>query len=332
MNSRAGTASFALVAVACLALPATGYAQASEGSWTPPRTAWGDPDLQGIWNNNTVVPLQRPAELAARQELTAEEVAVRFHDRASSLFPQDHADSTTDTSLGPTRGGVSYNEFWFEWGQDTNRTSLIVDPPDGRLPAATPAEEARQRVRTDSYIGARFDSLEDFNAFDRCITRGLPGAMMPGFYNHNYHILQTPDYVALVVEMIHDARIIPLDGRGHAPAGIRQWLGDSRGRWEGDTLVIETTNFNAKILRRGGTVLGGDERLRVVERLRRVDADTIDYQVTVTDPTVWTAPWTASIPMNRRAEGTLFEYACHEGNYGLTNILTGARAAEEPSR
>ena len=330
MHARTAAPLLALAVLACLALFQTAvHSQAPAGaSGTAPRTAWGDPDLQGIWNNNTVVPLQRPVDLADKQELTSEEVAVRFHDRASGLFPQDHADSTTDTSLGPTKGGVSYNEFWFEWGQDTNRTSLIVDPPDGRLPAATPEEEARQRLRTDSYVGARFDTLEDFNTFDRCITRGLPGAMMPGFYNHNYHILQTPDYVVLVVEMIHDARVIPLDGRPSASPRIRQWMGDSRGRWEGDSLVIETTNFNDKILRRGGTVLGGDTRMRVVERLTRVDAETIDYQVTVTDPTIWTAPWTASIPMNRRSEGTLFEYACHEGNYGLMNILTGARAQE----
>ena len=330
MHGRTAAASFLLITLVFLTvfLPAALAQTPGDSSWTAPRTAWGDPDLQGIWNNNTVVPLQRPAELAGKQELSPEEVAVRFHERASGLFPQDHADSKTDTSLGPTKGGVSYNEFWFEWGQDTNRTSLLVDPPDGRLPPATAEEEARQRLRTDSYVGVRFESLEDFNAFDRCITRGLPGAMMPGFYNHNYHILQTPDYVALVVEMIHDARIIPLDGRPGVSPHIRQWMGDSRGRWEGDTLVIETTRFNDKILRRGGTVLGGDDRLRVVERLTRVDADTIDYQVTVTDPTIWTAPWTASIPMNRRSEGTLFEYACHEGNYGLMNILSGARAQE----
>ena len=290
---------------------------------------WGDPDLQGVWNNNTVVPLQRPTD--PRREtgtdvggsggpLPRPGLRVCFRRTTPIRRPTPAWDRT--------KGGVSYNEFWFEWGQDTNRTSLVVDPPDGRLPAPTPEEDERQRLRTDSYVGARFDSLDDFNTFDRCITRGLPGAMMPGFYNHNYHILQTPDYIVLVVEMIHDARVIPLDGRPRVSPRIRQWLGDSRGRWEGDTLVIETTHFNDKIRRRGGTVFGGDTRLRVVERLTRIDADTIDYQVTVTDPTIWTAPWTASIPMNRRTEGTLFEYACHEGNYGLRNILTGARARE----
>ncbi len=301
---------------------------AASGQSHLPRTAWGDPDLQGVWNNNTAVPMERPADLAGREELTDEEVAVRFHSRASSLFPQDHADSPTDTSLGPTRGGVSYNEFWFEWGlRDTNRTSLIVDPPDGRLPPTTSVEHQRQRTRTDSYNTERFDSLADFNVWDRCITRGLPGAMIPGFYNHNYHILQNPDYVVLVVEMIHDARIIPLDGRPHVSPHIKQWMGDSRGHWEGNTLVVETTNFTDKILTRGDTVFGGDENARVVERFTRIDAETIEHQITVIDPTVWTRPWTAVIPMNK-SEGTLFEYACHEGNYGLRNILAGARAVE----
>ncbi len=165
------------------------------------------------------------------------------------------------------------------------------------------------------------------NAWDRCITRGLPGAMISGFYNHNYHILQTPDYVVLVVEMIHDARIIPLDGRPHVSPHIQQWMGDARGHWEGNTLVVETTNFTGKILRRGGAVFGGDENARVVERFTRIDAETIDHQITVIDPTVWTGPWTAAIPMNK-SQGTLFEYACHEGNYGLRNILAGARAVE----
>ena len=331
MNRRSFTLSFLLVtAIVFASLASRGDAQTAETqSWTPPRTSWGDPDLQGVWNNNTVVPLQRPADLAGKEELTQEEVAVRFHNRASRLFPQDHADSPTDISLGPSRGGVSYNEFWFEWGQrDTNRTSLLVDPRNGRLPPTTSAEQQRQRTRIDSYNSDRFDSLADFNTFDRCITRGLPGAMMPGFYNHNYHIMQTPRYVVLAVEMIHDARIIPLDGRPHVSPHIQQWMGDSRGHWEGNTLVVETTNFTDKILRRGGTVFGGDEHTRVVERLTRIDTDTIDHQITVSDPTVWTAPWTAAIPMNK-TQGTLFEYACHEGNYGLRNILAGARAAEQ---
>ena len=167
--------------------------------------------------------------------------------------------------------------------------------------------------------------------YDRCITRGMPGAMTPGFYNHNYQILQTPDYVAIVVEMIHDARIIPVTGRVHLVPTVRQWLGDSRGHWEGNTLVVETTNFTDKVGQRTGTVSGGDEHLRVVERFTRVDADTIDYQVMVTDPTVWTGPWTAAMPMTA-IEGSLYEYACHEGNHSVPNALRGARTQENAAQ
>ena len=233
----------------------------------------------------------------------------------------------------PTGG---YNlDVWLEPGEVSRRTSLIVDPPDGRLPPVTSAEQKSLSERTDSYANAkdsnnRIDSWEDLSAYDRCITRGMPGLMMPGYYNHNYQILQTPAYVAIVVEMIHDARIIPLDGRSHLSPTMRQWLGDSRGHWEGDTLVIETTNFTEKVYGRAvgnnGTVFGGDAH-HVVERFTRVDADTIDYRVTVTNPTVWTGPWTAAIPMTAMEE-TLFEYACHEGNRSLPLILSGNRAQE----
>ena len=174
------------------------------------------------------------------------------------------------------------------------------------------------------------DDYIEMSTYDRCITRGLPGAMMPGFYNHNYHIMQTPDYVALVVEMIHDARIIPIDGRGHAPEGVRQWLGDSRGHWEGDTLVVETTNFNDKAREMGlfvATVFSTGKDQKLIERFTRVDDDTIDYRFTVENATKFESSWTAAIPLNR-FDGTLFEYACHEGNYAMPNMLAGARASD----
>ena len=180
--------------------------------------------------------------------------------------------------------------------------------------------------------GVAPDSWEDLNLYDRCLTRGLPGAMIPGFYNHNFQILQTPDYVVILVEMIHDARIIPLDGRPYLPPPLRQWLGDSRAHWDGDTLVVETTNFNSKGDQRvRNLVLSGSEHSHLVERFRRVDADTIDYRFTVTDPRTFSRPWTAEIPM-AKLEGQLFEYGCHEGNYGLLNILAGARAAEKAAK
>ena len=289
------------------------------GQDSVPRTPWGAPALSGAWTNATMTPLQRPVDLADQEFLTAEEVALRQGD----LSERSSLDNRPRTETG------AYNEFWMERGSLNNRTSLVIDPPNGRLPSLTPMEEQRQTHRTDSYIAAKFDSWLDFNKLDRCITRGLPGAMMPGFYNHNYQIVQAEDYVVILVEMIHEARVIPLDGRDHLGPDMRQWLGDSRGHWEGDTLVIETTNFNDKILARGGTVFGGDQHLQVVERLTRIDEDTIDYEITVTNPTVWTEPFTVSTPMSPiDGEGAVFEYACHEGNYALQNILSGARAAE----
>ena len=306
-------------------LPIAAQQPATSGQeWAPPQTPWGHPDLQGTWSNSTRTPLERPADLAGRERLTDEEWAER-------------------NQRGIPSGGISpsmptgfYNDFWLERGPLSMRTSLIVDPADGRLPPVTPAEQKSLSERSDSYADAadsetRIDSWEDLSAYDRCITRGMPGLMMPGYYNHNYQILQTPDYVAIVVEMIHDARIIPLDGRSHLSAPTRQWHGVSRGRWDGDTLVIETTNFTEKVHGRAvgndGTVFGGNEH-HVVERLTRVDADTIDYRITVTNPAVWTAPWTAAIPMSTMEE-SLFEYACHEGNRSVPNILSGNRAEDE---
>ncbi len=283
----------------------------------PLRTSWGAPDLQGIWTNATTTPLERPAQMAAKDVLTDEER------RELDVRAAQNADR-------PPRPGDTgaYNSFWLESGLASNRTSLIVDPPDGRLPPLTP--EAKRRE--DALEAARRKapgSWEDLNWFERCITRGMPGAMMPGFYNHNYEILQTPNYVAFNVEM-SSYRIVPLDGRPHISQGIRQWLGDSRARWEGDTLVVETTNLTDRVheRRRSNTVFGGSGQTTLVERFRRVDADTIDYGFTVTDPATFTRPWTASIPMHK-IKGPVFEYACHEGNYALPNILKGARAQEK---
>ena len=305
-----------LSAAALLSLLGTTPLVAQDRS-SAPRTPWGDPALQGAWTNATMTPLQRPTDLADQEFLTEEEVAAR----QGEVSERSSLDNLPRTETG------AYNEFWMERGSLNRRTSLVIDPPNGRLPALTGPERVRQSQRTDSYIAAKFDSWLDFNKMDRCITRGLPGAMMPGFYNHNYQIVQTQDHIVILVEMIHDARIIPLDGRGTLDSNLRQWLGAPRGHWEGDTLVIETTNFNDKIAGRGGTVLGGSEHLKVVERLTLVNADTINYEITVSDPTVWTEPWTVAVPMTAMDQ-TVFEYACHDGNYALPNILSGARAEE----
>ena len=290
-------------------------AASEQATSKPSRTPWGDPDLQGTWTNSTTTPLERPDDLAGQELLTDEERTARDEER----------DRNREQTPPPGQTGA-YNNFWLERGTLWTRTSPIVDPPDGKLPPLMPKEAMRRADRA----GARDrspDGPEDRNLYERCISRALPGAMMPGFYNHNYQIFQTPGYVVILVEMIHDARIIPLDGRLHVGQDIRQWLGDSRGRWEGDTLVVETTNFN-KVNGRGLTVFGASENMRLVERFTRVDEDAIDYQFTVTDPTEYARPWTAAIPMTTLG-GQLFEYACHEGNYGLENILAGARAAEK---
>jgi hypothetical protein len=286
---------------------------------TSPKTAWGDPDLQGIWTNTTTTPLERLPEAADKTILTEAEREKLARQVADRL----------DQDKRPTGAGqvVPYNEFWFERGTLTNRTSLIVDPADGKLPAFTPEGQKRWEAVQATRKSGVADSWLDRSTYDRCITRGMPGAMMPGFYNHNYQIFQAPGYVAIVVEMIHDARIIPLDGRPHLPSNIRQWLGDSRGHFEGNTLVVETTNLNDGVFERGGaTGFGGN--VRMVERFTRGGADQIDYQFTIEDAGTFTKPWTASTPM-MKIQGPIYEYACHEGNYAMSGILGGARADEK---
>jgi hypothetical protein len=291
--------------------------KARAGTWKTPRTPWGHPDLEGTWTNATTTPLERPANMAGKDRITDEER------RQIDTRAAQNADR-------PPRAGDTgaYNSFWMDNGGALNQTSLIVDPPDGRLPALTPQAKKREEA-LEASRKAPAGTWEDLNLFERCITRGMPGAMMPGFYNHNYQILQTPTYVALQVEMT-GVRIIPLDGRPHVSPVIRQWSGDSRGRWEGDTLVVETTNLTDRVheRRRSNTVFGGSGEMTLVERFTRTGPDTIDYRFTVTDAATFTRPWTASIPM-RTIEGPIFEYACHEGNHALPNILRGARLAEQ---
>ena len=305
-------------------------AQAPSGgtqAWTAPRTPWGDPDLHGTWSNITGTPFERPAELAGKSVLTSEEAAEYEQQIAQRRLA---AESVSGTGYSA--------RVWFERGAGLagQRTSLVVDPPDGKVPPLTPEAQQRADAGAEARREHPADSWEDVSLFTRCLTRGLPGSMIPGFYNHNYQILQTPGYVVILVEMIHDARIIPLDGRPHLPPETGQWLGDSRGRWEGDTLIVETTNFSPKADYTGAgfanlraNYIGSGAKLQLIERFTRVDAETIDYQFTVVDSSNWTKPWTASIPMRMAgAPVPLYEYACHEGNYGIKNILTGHRAEE----
>jgi hypothetical protein len=293
----------------------TSKAAAAE-NWTPPHTLDGQPDLQGYWTNATITPLERPAELGAKQFLTPEEAATL--EKQVNQTRVDRAPAPGDT------GG--YNEFWFDRGTKvvpTRRTSLIVDPPDGRIPPLTPQaqlrlENARAVARQHPADGPESRSLQE-----RCLlwpTAGPP--MLPAGYNNMYEIVQAPGYVMILTEMIHDVRIIRLDGRSHLPSNVHQWMGDSRGRWEGNTLVVDTTNFTNKTNFRGA-----DENLHLTERFTRVDPETILYQFTVDDQSAFTKSWSVEVPMTK-STGPLFEYACNEGNYALADILAGARTEE----
>ena len=296
-----------------------------------PRTPWGDPDLQGVWEYWTFTPLEKPDEFQDRDRLTDEEAAAVAQRGLESARSRDQA--STD------EGGSYGQEVWTERTRAIalNQPSLIVDPPDGKLPAYTPAEERRvaQRQATDRPVRTRAvaigtDGPEDRGLAERCLVGFSTGPpLLPAGYNNNVQILQAPGYVVLAVEMIHDVRVVPTDGRPHLPDGMRQWLGDSRGRWEGDTLVVDTTNFTDKVgaFSTTGQAWGTGEHTRLIERFTRVDEDTIDYEFTVENPEVFVGPFTARYPMSR-SDLPLYEYACHEGNYGLMNILTGARAED----
>jgi hypothetical protein len=317
-----------VVSLLVIGLVMPGIAMAQTAASTEiPRNAWGDPDLQGVWNYSTLTPLERPSLLADKAELTKEEAAA-FAEAQLQRQNRDLIDSAVGgLNYAPeSEGGVvPYNEFWYDRGTTViTSSSLVIDPSDGRLPPLT-AEGAR-RAETQREIGReeqrgrpRADGPEDRDMGDRCITRLLP--RLPGAYNNNYQIVQTPKYVAILAEMNHDIRIIPLDGRPHLPQDLRQWLGDSRGRWEGDTLVVETVNLQA-----GGRNSSADTTL--VERFTRVDAETVNYEVTVNDPATWTGAWTAAFPLTK-SQVPVYEYACHEGNYSLETVLRGARNAEK---
>ena len=301
-----------MVAFAVTTAPVAGQARTARDLSRLSRTPWGDPDLQGLWTNTTTTPLERPAGLAGKQILTDQE-RVALDARAAE---------TRDRRPPPGNTGA-YNSFWLEGGKASQRTSLVVDPADGRLPYTLEGRKRADAFAATINGNGTADSWEDRNVYERCITRGLPGAMMPGFYNHNYQILQTPGYIVLFVEMIHDARIIPLDGRPQLPANVRQWTGSSRGRWDGQTLVIETTNLTDKF-----AFLGSSENMHLTERFTRVAEDTLRYRFTVDDPATWTRPWSAEV-LWKTDPGPIFEHACHEGNYGLYNTLAGARAEEK---
>jgi hypothetical protein len=290
---------------------AAGQARAPAAAKTPD----GQPDRQGFWTNSTITPLERPKELAGKQFFTPAEAAE---------YQQRMARQTGEGPPG-LQAGSSINDFWFERGKVVEglRTSLIVDPPDGKIPY-TPEAQKRLNARAQERRLHPSDGPEDRSLAERCIVWPVSGPpMMPTGYNSNYQIIQAPGYVVILVEIIHDARIIPIDGRPHVASGIREWMGDSRGHWEGNTLVVDTTNFSPKFGFRGS-----GEGLHMMERFTRVDAENLRYEFTVDDPATFAKPWTAQVPM-RRTQGPIYEYACAEGNYALGDILAGARAEEK---
>jgi len=315
-----------LVAALALGLAAAVHAQApapavDAATADAPRTSWGDPDLQGVWDYRSITPLERPRQYGDRAYLTEEEVKT-LEDRAAR-----NLDEPPPEEGAPA--GLIHARYWTDPGRKVSedwRTSLIIDPPDGRIPAMTEAAEARRAESGDDRPrrpGGYADTPADRSNLERCITWGLPTAILPGLYNNNIRIVQTPTSVAIVHEMVHDARVIPLDGRAQLSGDIRQWLGNSRGHWEGDTLVVETTNFSDKTSYRGST-----PNLKLVERFTRTDDGSLGFEVTVEDPDTWVQPWTARLLMHP-SEGELYEYACHESNYGLRNILEVARDEEK---
>ncbi len=324
--SHRGIASTGMLTMLIVVVASAQGQTAATATSTSPRTPWGQPDLQGVWDFGTITPLERPAELAGKQFLTEEEAANLERaaaDRDARLLHQAGQRTEAGGDVG------NYNNFWMDRGTrviGTRRTSLIVHPPDGKIPPLTPEGQRRADARQEYREAHPADSWEDRSVAERCMLGFNTGPPMePRSYNNNLQMFQTPDYLVILNEMVHDARVIPLEQGAHLPAGVRQWMGDSRARWEGDTLVIDTTNFYNKTSfseRHGAT-----PNMRLVERLSRVDADTLVYEFTVEDPATWTSPWTVEVQM-ASSEDRLYGYACHEGNHGMAGILAGYRTEE----
>jgi hypothetical protein len=307
------------------ATPRVAGAVSSDNSVLP-RTPWGSPDLQGTWTSEGElgVPFERPAQFGERQYLTDEEYADRLRQtqlRDEEALAEIDVFSVDVSNAGAVGSPTSPPPHWLERATQSRRTSLVIDPPNGRIPALTRAQSGVGGRRGGGPGRAR-NSAADFSLYDRCITRGLPGAIFPAIYNANTRIVQAPDAVAITYEMIHETRVVPLGDRAQPPA-FRQMQGNSRGHWDGDTLVIETTGFLE-----GMTYRGGSRNQRLIERFRRVDAETLRYELTVIDPETWSAPWTVALDLKPQPNG-MYEYACHEGNYAMRNMLSGARADEE---
>ena len=323
-----------LIGVACIGLVSIGAqgpqrAASASRPYTAPRNALGQPDFEGVWTNNSITPLQRPAGWAGRTFLTDAEVAQlqkaasKLEEGGDALFGDelvlDTLEGKQQSASHDTETG-NYNGFWLPSRDIDNRTSLIIDPADGRIPPETPAAQARRAAAADQRRLHPADGPESRGLSERCLTFGVP--RFQAAYSSVYQIVQGPGDVVFNMETIHDARVIPLDGRKHLPESMRQWLGNSRGHWEGETLVVETQGFSPK-----SNMLGSSSGLHLVERFTRVAADTLQYDATMSDPSTWTRPWTARV-LFKRTNDPLIEYACHEGNHGMVGILSGARKQE----
>ena len=298
-----------------------GTSSAVGAGYVAPRTAWGDPDFQGMWPIDRLngTPVQRPESFGERRYLTDEEFGERV-ERLRGL------NARYDDEIAANKMGIGH---WAEMGEPNRLTSLIAEPANGRVPALTAEGERRSAAMTSSWSDIPFDSVADFNALDRCITRGMPASMFPFMYNSGIEILQAPGYVVIRLELVHETRVIPVDGRPPLAPEIVQWLGESRGRFEGDTLVIETRNFNGEtpmlIVGPGAKPIPTSREMRIVERLTRTSPDTIDYEIAVEDAVVLTEPWKASFPLTRDADYRMFEYACHEDNSAIRNFIETSR-------
>jgi hypothetical protein len=332
MRHRAFASGVLLAAIAVFALatrPVAGQAQASRAKpapaakkWTVARTPDGQPDLQGYWTNSSYIPLERPNNVT-KEFYTEQEFVAATKAAAERESEQTEPGTVADVHYDFTQFGLDRSQSALA---KSLRTSMIIDPPNGKLPPLTTEGQKRaaDRAAERKRMGATTDAVQNMPLGTQClIMAGSGPPMMPAGYNSNYQIVQGPGYAMILVEMIHDARIIPLDGRPPLPEPQRQWMGDPRGHWEGDTLVIETTNLNGK-----NPFRGSSENMRVTERLTRVSADTIMYRFTVEDPSTWTKPFTAEMAMTKTV-GPIFEHACHEGNYGVMNTLAGARLEEK---
>ena len=317
---------FAAVAGVVLVLgPAVAHAQSRDaGAEAVPSTAWGAPDLNGVWDFRTLTPLERPDGLGDKEFMTAEEAAA-FELETLKTLDMDRRDGAEVESGFGSDVERAYNQFWWDFGSELSgdlRTSLITDPADGKIPW-TPEMRERMAGFYQEFFNTVAAGPEDRGLPERCILGFNSGPpMLPSAYNNNVQVFQTPDHVVILNEMVHNARIVPLGDASHLPTDVRQWVGDSRGHWEGKTLVVKTTNFLGQT-----SFQGSSANLTLIERFTRVDADTLVYEFTAEDPDTWSQTWTAAVPMTK-SEEPMFEYACHEGNYGMEGILAGARAVE----